>query len=309
MTSATLPVRVAPPDAPLPGRPGRRLVRQVRRQPLHAGAAAVLLTIVGLSLFGPYILPMPDPSEQQLLNRLRPPLSRGEDGTFHIAGTDQLGRDVFSRLVYGGRVSIGIAAAAMLLSGVAGSTLGIIAGYRVGLADMAVMRLVDLQMAFPSLLLSVFLLYLLGSGITNLILLLSIFSWAAYTRVARAQTLSLRALPFVEGAVAVGAGEVRVLLRHILPHLLPALTVIAVFDFAGVIVAEASLSFLGLGVQPPDASWGLMLAQGQQFIATGGWWLVAVPAGAIFLTTLSANLASRWAQQLLGTTGTKGRTR
>lgn len=307
MTTATLPGSIAQPVATAPAQTWRRVARRVRRQPLHAGAVVLLGLIVLLALAGPYVLPLADPNEQHLLDRLAPPLARGEGGALHLAGTDQLGRDVFSRLVHGGRVSIGIAAAAMVLSGVAGTVFGIIAGYRVGWADMAVMRLVDLQMAFPPLLLSVFLLYLLGSGITNLILLLSIFSWAGYTRVARAQTLSLRALPFVEGAVAVGAGEGRILVRHILPHLLPALSVIAVFDFAGVIVAEASLSFLGLGVQPPDSSWGLMLAQGQQFIATGGWWLVAVPAGAIFLTTLSANLSARWAGQLLGSAETKGR--
>jgi peptide/nickel transport system permease protein len=157
-------------------------------------------------------------------------------------------------------------------------------------------------MAFPPLLLAVFLLYLIGPSVTNLVLLLAAFGWVGFARIARAQTLSLRRQPFVEGAIALGCSEGRVLLRHILPHLVPALAVTAVFEFAGVMLAEAGLSFLGLGVQPPDASWGLMLAQGQSFVTSGAWWLIAIPGLAIFLVTFPANLVSRWAQELLGTT-------
>jgi len=281
---------------------------KARRRPVYAAAAVILVAIVALGMFGPFAKGVvADPQQQSLLDRLQPPLSRGQDGTFHLLGTDQLGRDVFSRLLSGGRVSLTIAGLTMVISGVFGTTLGVIAGYRLGVVDQGVMRLVDLQQAFPSLLLSIFLLYLLGPSLVNLVLLLAIFSWAGYARVARAQTLSLRNQTFVEGAVALGCSDLRVLARHILPHLLPALVVISVFEFAGVILGEAGLSFLGLGVQPPDSSWGLMLAQGQEYITSGAWWLIAAPATMIFLLTLSANLSSRWAQELLGTAPGQGR--
>lgn len=289
-----------PPAAvPLSAAAGRwPLLRRARKRPAYAAATAVLALIVLTTLAGP-LLPLADPHTPALLERVQPPFSRGADGTLHLAGTDQLGRDVLSRLVHGGRVSIMIALATMLLSGVVGSALGIVAGYRLGIVDQIMMRCADLQLAFPSMLLAIFMLYLLGPSVLNLVLLLSVFSWAGFARIARAQTLSVRSSAFVEGAVAIGCTDRRILVRHILPHLLPALTVVAVFEFAAVILAEAGLTFLGLGVQPPDASWGLMLAQGQSFITAGAWWLVAVPAGVIFLTTVSANLACRWAQELL----------
>jgi peptide/nickel transport system permease protein len=176
--------------------------------------------------------------------------------------------------------------------------VGLIAGYRRGWLDQVVMRLVDLQMAFPAMLLAIFLLYLVGSSVTNLVVLLTIFSWAGFARVARAETLRVRNLPFVEGAVAVGARTDRILWRHILPHLVPVLSVLAVFDFAGVMLAESSLSFLGLGIQPPGSSWGLMLADSREHVYTGGWWLFLIPGAALFITTLSASLSSRWLQEL-----------
>jgi peptide/nickel transport system permease protein len=287
------------PDPHSAPSPQSSSLRFVRRRPFYAAATLLLALFVAGILLGP-LLPLPGPDAQALLDRLQPPLSRGADGTLHLLGTDQLGRDVLSRAVAGGRVSLGIALVTVIVAGVIGSAAGLVAGYRLGAVDAVVMRLADLQMAFPPLLLAVFLLYLLGPSIRNLVLLLAAFGWVGYARIARAQTLSLRGQPFVEGAVALRASEGRVLLRHILPHLLPALLVTAVFEFAGVMLAEAGLSFLGLGVQPPDASWGLMLAQGQQFITGGAWWLVAVPGLAIFLVTFPANLASRWAQELLG---------
>jgi peptide/nickel transport system permease protein len=302
-TAAAIESAVAP-VLPAPAPAWRSVIRRARRRPVYAAAVALLLSVFGGVLLGP-LLPLPDADTQGLLDRLQPPLSRGADGTLHLAGTDQLGRDVLSRLIEGGRVSIGVALAVTLIAGVAGSAAGLIAGFRLGVVDQAVMRLADLQMAFPPLLLAVFLLYLIGPSIGNLILLLAAFGWVGFARIARAQTLSLRTQPFVEGAVALGCTERRVLLRHILPHLLPALAVTAVFEFAGVMLAEAGLSFLGLGVQPPNASWGLMLSQGQTYIAGGGWWLVALPGLAIFLVVFPANLASRWAQELLGTSTTR----
>ena len=253
--------------------------------------------MVTVAIAGP-LLPLADPQAQALGDRLLAPMSRGADGTLYIAGTDNLGRDTLARTVQGARLSIGIAAAAAIIAGLIGTTIGVVAAYRGGVVDMLVMRMVDLQMAFPSLVLAIFLLYLMGSTVTNLVLLLVIFSWAVFARMARAQTLSLRNQAFVEGAVAVGANDTRIILRHIIPHLIPVMAIIGVFDFAGVMLAEAGLSFLGLGVQPPGISWGLMLSQGREFINTGGWWLVIIPGLALSFTCLAANLTSRWIQML-----------
>ena len=269
----------------------------VRRDPVYAVAAAFLALVVLTAIAGPF-LPVRDPHEQVLGDRLVGPLERGPSGHLYIAGSDNLGRDTLSRTIHGARLSIGIAAAAAVLAGVAGTTLGLVAAYRGGIADMAVMRLVDIQMAFPSLVLAIFLLYLMGSTVANLVTLLVIFSWAVFARMARAQTLSLRNQAFVEGALAVGAGDARIIARHIVPHILPVMAIIAVFDFAGVMLAEAGLSFLGLGVLPPDISWGLMLSQGRDYINTGGWWLLLFPGMALSLTCLAANLTSRWIQVL-----------
>lgn len=275
----------------------RRVVRVARTAPFYTAGLVLFLFAIGIAFTGPY-LPLPDPEAQHLGDRLMGPLARGGDGTLHLAGTDNLGRDILARTVHGARVSLGIAAATALIAGVAGSIVGTVAGYRGGIVDLVVMRLVDLQMAFPSLVLAIFLLYLIGPGLGNLVLLLVIFSWAVFARMARAETLALRRLAFVDGAIAIGATDARIIAVHLVPHLLPVIAVIAVFDFAGVMLAEASLSYLGLGVQPPGTSWGLMLSQGKEFVYTGGWWLFLAPGLALSLTSLSANLTSRWLQHL-----------
>lgn len=284
----------------------RLLWEHGRGRPIHAAGAVVLLTMVVLALAEPW-LPLPDPHAQDLLGRLQPPMSRSADGTLHLAGTDQLGRDVLARTILGARISLGIAVVTVIVSGIVGSVAGLVAGYRGGPFDHVVMRLVDFQMAFPTMLFAIFLLYLLGASLLNLVILLAALSWISYARMARAQTLTLREQVFVESALALGCTNRRVLFRHILPHLLPVLLVIAVFDFATVMLAEAGLSFLGLGVQPPSTSWGRLVADGQAFIYTGGWWLFLVPGLAIFLAVLSARLSSAWVQEWLGPSARGGR--
>jgi len=273
----------------------------LRRRPLHALAALVLTTIVALAIVGP-LLPLPDPDAQDLLGRLEGPMTRGRAGQLHLAGTDHLGRDVLSRVVLGSRATLGVALTTVLVAGAFGTLLGLLAGYRRGAVDQAIMRLVDLQMAFPSMLFAIFLLYLMGANLFNLVLLLAIIGWTSVARIVRAQTFALRNQVFVESARAIGCSHVRILWRHILPHLVPVLAVIVVFDFSGVMLAEAGLSFLGLGVQPPDTSWGRMIAEGQRFIPAGAWWLFLIPGGAIFLTVLSSRLVSSWIQEIVGRT-------
>lgn len=302
------PTRSLPslPGVPLPANPSwpartwKAAARASRRSPVGAVAVVILLLIVSAILLGP-LLPLPAMDTPSLSDRLLAPMSRGKDGTLHLFGTDQLGRDVLARTIYGGRISLGIALSAVVISGIVGTTLGLLAGYRGGWFDYVVMRIVDFQMAMPSLLLAIFLIYLLGATVTNLILLLSILSWPSYTRVVRSESLSLRNATYVEGAVVSGARQARILGKHILPQVVPVLTVIAVFDFSGVILAEAGISFLGFGVQPPQTSWGRMIAEGQQFITTGAWWLFAAPGLAIFFTVLSVRLGSAWLAHLMGT--------
>jgi peptide/nickel transport system permease protein len=278
----------------------QRIGRATRRSPLGLVAVVTLLVVIVTILLEPW-LPLPASDATALTDRLQAPLTRGADGTLHLLGTDQLGRDVLARTIYGGRISLGIACGAVLISGLVGTLLGLLAGYRGGWLDTMVMRLVDFQMAMPSLLLAIFLMYLLGASVTNLVILLSILGWPSYTRLVRSETLGLRNATFVEGAVVSGARQTRILLRHILPQIVPVLLVVTVFDFSAVVLAEAGISFLGFGVQPPQTSWGRMISEGQQFITTGAWWLFAAPGLAIFLTVLCVRLGSGWIAQLLGT--------
>lgn len=279
--------------------PWKDVWRSLRRRPAHLLSVGGLGFMILLALVGP-LLPFPDAREQDLSIRLAAPMTRSADGTIHWFGTDQLGRDILSRTIAGARVSLGIALATVLVAGPVGAVLGLVAGYRGGKFDQILMRVVDLQMAFPTLLFAIFLLYLVGASLLNLIILLSILSWISYARMARAQTLSLRNAVFVDSAAALGCSNVRILFRHLLPHLLPVLTVVAVFDFGAVMLAEAGLSFLGFGVQAPNVSWGRMIAEGQSFMYSGGWWLFLIPGLAIFLVVLSARISSSWVQELLG---------
>jgi peptide/nickel transport system permease protein len=276
-----------------------KIARASRSSPVGAVAVAFLVFLIAIILLGP-LLPLPDAQAPSLTDRLQGPLSRGSDGNLHLLGTDQLGRDVLARTIYGGRISLGIALAAVIVSGIAGTAIGLLAGYRGGPLDTVVMRLVDFQMAMPSLLLAIFLIYLLGPSLLNLVILLSILGWSSYTRFVRSDTLGLRSATFVEAAVVSGASQRRILGRHVLPQVLPVLSVVAVFDFSAVILAEAGISFLGFGVQPPQTSWGRMISEGQQFITTGAWWLFAAPGVSIILTVLCVRLGSTWVGHLVG---------
>jgi len=275
--------------------------RAIRRRPIPALATAVLLAVVAAAIVGPPLLG--SASTPVLSDRLLPPLSTGASGEVHPLGTDHLGRDILARLVAGARVTVGIALAVTLIGAAVGTVLGLLAGYHGGVIDAVVMRVADVQMAFPALLLAIFLLYVVGAGIPQLVGLLAVMSWMPYARMCRAQTLSLRTQPFVEAALALGASPTRILLRHILPQLTPLLVMLAVLDFGSVMLAEAGLSFLGMGVQPPSSSWGSMVNDGREFISSGAWWLFLTPGLALFITVFAANLASRWAQELLGSEG------
>lgn len=262
-------------------------------------AIVILLFISVAAVAGPSIAPK-DPNRQNIMSRLQPPLVEDRNGVVqHTLGTDGLGRDVLSRLIYGARVSLLVGLTAVLIGGVIGVTLGMIAGYTGGRVDAFIMRLADIQLAFPFILLAIMFLVVLGPGVLNLVLILGIGQWVTYARIARAQTMSQREKEYVEAALALGARNASVLFKTILPNILAPLIVIASFNVASVILSEAALSFLGLGVPPTVPTWGGMLAESRDQLLAGRWWLAIFPGVAIMLTVLSFNILGDWLRDFL----------
>src|SRR5215471_18355849 len=258
------------PGSALPDRRARSL--GIVRASGGARVGAAILVVVGLCAAVPQLLAPIDPTEQRLLARFTPPLSRSVDGTFAVLGTDQLGRDILSRLIYGARTSSLIGFAAVLIAGLTGTALGLLAGVRGGVSDHAVMRLADMQLAFPFILLAITVIGILGPSIRNLILVVGFANWAAYARVVRAETLAVRERPFVEAARSLGLTLPHLVARHILPNVSASLMVVATFGIAGAI-----------------PSWGGMLAEGRQYVDTR-YWLALFPGAALFMTVMAINL-------------------
>ncbi|GAA3725681.1 peptide/nickel transport system permease protein [Spinactinospora alkalitolerans] len=252
----------------------------------------VVVTGLGAAFFAPY-----DAADQDIARRLLPPLTHNPDGGFHLLGTDQNGRDVLSMLLFGGRVSVTVALLGTLASGLLGVTIGLLAGYYGGRFDAVVMRIVDGMMSIPSLLLALFVLFIIGGGFLNVVLVFALLRWMIYARIARAQALSYRESAFVDAAHAIGAPTPRILVRHLLPNMASPLLVLATLEVSYLILTEASLSFLGFGIQRPLSSWGLMITQGRDYIGEA-WWLVTIPGLIIFFTALGLNLLSSWARTM-----------
>jgi peptide/nickel transport system permease protein len=257
-------------------------------------AVCFIILVVGSAVFADFVSPH-DPYTQSIRTRMKPPMTpaAGDALIPHVLGTDQLGRDVLARLIFGARISLAVGVATALFSGTVGVTLGLIAGFYRGRVDDLIMRLVDLQMSMPGLLLALFVLYALGPGFQNLILVMIITRWMVYARITRGMMLSLRERPFVEAARALGCSDRRLILLHMLPNLFSPIIVLATLEVATMMLALAALDFLGMGIQPPESSWGLMLAQGRESITTA-WWLVTFPGLAIMLTALSFNVLATW---------------
>ena len=268
-------------------------LRALAHDHLALSAAILLTALIVATVFAGVVAPH-DPEKGALMLRNKPPMTTAQDGGFpHVLGTDALGRDQLSRLLFGARVSLAVGFASVLFSGTLGVLLGLIAGYYRGVVDDVVMRLVDTQMGFPSLLMALVVLYVVGAGLWNVVFVLAITRWMVYARITRGLVLSQRENVFVEAAQAMGCSDRRIIFRHILPNLLSPIMVLATLEVATMILTEASLSFLGLGIRPPQSSWGLMLAEGRAYV-TSAWWLVTFPGLAILLTALSLNLLATW---------------
>lgn len=250
--------------------------------------AALLLMAVAAPLLAPH-----DPAAQDLRARLKPPAWSAQGTWNHILGTDHLGRDVLSRLIYGSRVSLLVGAAVVTIAGTFGVIMGLLAGYRGGRTDSIIMRWIDTQVAFPGLLLALIILAVIGPSMTTVIIVLSLNGWMVYGRMTRSAVLAVRQTAYVEAAEIVGCRAHRVIFRHILPNLTSPLLTLAILEFARIVLAEAALSFLGLGIQPPATSWGLDVATGKDYIFRA-WWLVTMPGIAISITVLAVNLVASW---------------
>jgi len=268
-----------------------------RREAVALASFIVLALVTLVALLAPQLSPV-DPIRNDLLERLTPPMWIAGGSAAHPLGTDTLGRDVLSRLLYGARLSLVVGFATVLISGLIGVAIGVLGGYYGGWLDDVLMRAGDIQLAFPVLLLGVALLSVLGPGLGNLILVLVVSGWITYARIVRGETLSLKHRDFVEAARALGALDRRLIWRHVLPNVWAPIAVVATFSVARTIIAEASLSFLGLGVPAPAPSWGAMLDEGRNYITTG-WWLALFPGTAILIVVLVINLLGDWLRDAL----------
>lgn len=292
--TATLPGAAAAPR-------GSRLVRRALRNRAGLVGLAIVLVNVAIALLAPAVSPH-DPLDQDIALRLLPPVWLEGGSSAHVLGTDQLGRDILSRIVYGSRVSLLIGLVSVALSLPVGVGVGLLAGYFGGALDDVMMRLADVQLAFPFILLAITIAGVLGPSPRNVVLILGLGGWVIYARLARGQVLSVREKEFVEAARALGLAHWRVLLRHVLPNVLTPIIIVATFSVAQMILLESSLSFLGLGVQPPTPSWGGMLNEGRAYI-TIAWWLTTFPGVAIMATVLGINFLGDWLRDILDPRG------
>jgi len=280
--------RIVLADAPPVRREWVVFLQRLARRRIALFGLIVVVAVVLIALAAPLLTPF-DPVEQDIAGRLRAPGARDAAGHTHPLGTDHLGRDILARIIFGARPALLVGFAAVMISGLIGLVAGLVSGYFGGRVDDVLMRLADIQLAFPFILLAIAVIGVLGPSLQTIIIVIGVSSWVVYARIVRSAVLTLREREFVQAALALGGGDGRVVFRHILPNALTPWLVVATLDMARVIVLESALSFLGLGVQPPTPTWGGMLADGRVYISTA-WWLATFPGLAILVTVLGINL-------------------
>jgi peptide/nickel transport system permease protein len=275
--------------------------QRARRTRWLAWAGAAFVVLLGVvAAAAPWLAPH-DPERQSLRARLSAPALEGPDGRAHPLGTDHLGRDVLSRVIYGARVSLLVGFAAVVVGGLVGALLGIVAGFRGGWADALIMTVADAQLAFPFILLAIGIIAVLGPSFGTLVVVIGLSGWVAYARILRAQVLSLRSREFVDAIHAHGGSVTRIVCKHVLPNVSSSLIVIATLELARAIVLEATLSFLGLGVQPPTPSWGGMVHEGREYLDSA-WWISTFPGLVLMGTSIVVSRTGDWLRDLLDPT-------
>jgi peptide/nickel transport system permease protein len=274
-------------EAARPGQ-GSRAWRKLVRNPLALAGSLILLVVVGAALAAPWVAPH-DPAKQSLIRRFAPPVWAAGGQAAHLLGTDQVGRDILSRMIHGARISLLVGVAAVVVSLLVGVTLGLLSGYLGGRIDTAIMTVVDITLSFPQLLLALAFVAALGPSLVTIIVVLGVTGWERYARVIRAEVLALREKDFIEAARAMGVGAGRTLVRHVLPNTFSSIIVLSTLQVAQAILQESALSFLGVGSGRAYPTWGQMIALGRDFV-TVAWWLPTFPGLAILLTVLAINL-------------------
>jgi peptide/nickel transport system permease protein len=276
----------------------QRFAKQLLRDPRLSVSAAYLLLVVLTAVFAPWVVPF-DPNQQSLALRLRSPAWLAGGEWQHLLGTDQLGRDLLSRIIVGARVSLLVGFATVVVGTVLGGVVGVLSGYLEGAFDRVIMRLADIQLSFPYILLTLAVIAVLGPGLLTVIVVLGIASWPAYARIARGATMSVRRREFVVAAVSLGNGTPGILVRHVTPNIAGSLVILATLQISQMMMAEAALSFLGAGVPITTPTWGGMLNEGQQYIF-GAWWLTIFPGLALTSVVIAFNFVGDGLGDLLG---------
>jgi peptide/nickel transport system permease protein len=276
-----------------PPSPRFAALRALRLGELPVIPLGILAFIALVAVFANQLAPH-NPEIGSLTARFKPPFWVAGGSTEYLLGTDQLGRDVLSRLIFGARVSMVVGFTAVIFAGVVGTALGIISGYLGGWVDQVIMRLTDTWLALPALTFAIFLAAIVGPSMWNIVIILGLVYWTRYARVIRGEVLSLKEREFVRLAIVAGCSKLTIMRRHILPNVINSAVVLGTLMLGVVIITEATLSFLGVGVPPPEPAWGLMLSDGKQGLMVGYWWLTVFPGGCIMLMVLSANLLGDW---------------
>ena len=295
--ASSIPVSV-PADAAVDAARGGGVARRTRR--LVAAGAGFVLLLALVAAAAPWLAPH-DPVRQSLRGRLAAPTLEGADGRAHPLGTDHLGRDVLSRVIHGSRVSLVIGFSAVLVGGLLGSAAGLVAGFSRGRLDAVIMTVADAQLAFPFILLAIGIIAVLGPSFPTLVVVIGLSGWVSYARILRSQVLVLRSREFVESIHALGGSLARVVLRHVLPNVLSSIVVIATLELARAIVLEATLSFLGLGIQPPTPSWGGMVQEGREYLDSA-WWISTFPGIVLMITSIVVSRTGDWLRDVLDPT-------